>query len=69
MAKIPRTRERTATPAELEDDRQRWLRATTPPRTRESIAALRVGLTETQDMPALTMGELVAANDNGGAPS
>jgi glucose/arabinose dehydrogenase len=54
-----RPRERTATPAELEDERQRWLRATTPPRTRESIQALRAGLDETRDMPAMPMRELV----------
>jgi len=59
MAKI-RERERTATPEELAEHRRRWLRS------RHSIADLRAGLDDTQEMPALSMAELAAERDGGG---
>lgn len=64
MYKLPRQkktapRERTATPAELEEERQRWIRATMPPSTRETVAALRADLERTQESPAVTMHDLV----------
>jgi hypothetical protein len=54
-------RERVAPPAELEDERQRWLRATTPPRTRESVQALRADSEETQEEPDVTLAKLVGS--------
>lgn len=44
MRKIPRERERTASPAELEDERQRWVRATTPPAPEGNLCACLVTL-------------------------
>ena len=53
-SKRPTPRERTATPAELEDERQRWLRAERP-----TIRALRAGHHDTVEVPVLSMAELV----------
>jgi hypothetical protein len=43
-----------ATPAELEDERKRWLRAKGP-----TIRALRAGHRDTVEVPVLSMAELV----------
>jgi hypothetical protein len=64
MRKIPRVRERTATPAELEDERQRWLRAIAAKPPGDSIRDLRADLKRTTNAPAVSMAELVHANDN-----
>jgi hypothetical protein len=58
MRKIPRVRERTATPAELEEDRRRCLAA------RATIRDLRADLKRTTNAPAVTMAELEDGNDN-----
>jgi hypothetical protein len=50
-----RVRERTATPEELEDERQRWIRATTKPAIRD----YRADLKRTANAPAIPMAELV----------
>jgi hypothetical protein len=53
-----RVPERTATPEELEDDRQRWIRAMEAQRP-PTIAEMRKGLDITQNLPAVSMAELV----------
>jgi hypothetical protein len=53
-SKRPAPRERTATPAELEDERKRWLRAKGP-----TIAELRAGHRATQEIPVTAMAALV----------
>ena len=53
-SKRPTPRERTATPAELEDERQHWLRAERP-----TIRELRHGHHATQEIPIATMAQLI----------
>jgi hypothetical protein len=53
-SKRPAPRDRMATPAELEDERKRWLRAKGP-----TIRALRAGHRDTVEVPVLSMAELV----------
>lgn len=59
-----RVRERTATSEELADDRRRIRAAREQHRLLAApgtIAYLRHGLDETQDMPAITMADLIEA--------